>query len=252
MSNNTVERFSNRVENYIKYRPNYPPEVLDLFREKMNLRKSSTIADIGAGTGISSKMFLENGNSVIGVEPNAAMREAAETFLREFPNFKIVDGTAENTTLASKSVDFVIAAQAFHWFDKVKAGEEFRRILRDKGFIALIWNERQLDTNEFLRDYEQLLIEFGTDYEKVRHENIDETDLRGFFRTEVKKAIFQNVQKLDFDGLKGRMLSASYIPTAENPRFEEMLEKLQSLFAQHAENGKIEILYNTNIFYAQI
>ena len=252
MSRNTVERFSNRVENYIKYRPDYPPQVLNLFREKMNLQKSSVIADIGAGTGISSKIFLENGNHVFGIEPNQAMRQAAVNFLAEFPNFKTVDGTAENTTLESKKVDFVIAAQAFHWFDKAKAGEEFRRILRDKGFIVLIWNERHLDTNDFLRDYEQLLVEFGTDYEKVRHENINEEDLRDFFITNVKKKTFQNVQKLDFDGLKGRMLSASYVPTAENPRFNEMLENLQSLFAEHAEIGRIEILYNTNIFYAQI
>ena len=248
----TIERFSNRVENYIKYRPDYPPQVLNLFQDKMNLQKSSVIADIGSGTGISSKLFLENGNQVFGVEPNAAMRVAAGNYLREFPNFKTVDGTAENTTLESKKVDFVIAAQAFHWFDKAKAGEEFRRILRDKGFIALIWNERHLDTNDFLRDYEQLLVEFGTDYEKVRHENINEEDLQDFFITNVEKKTFQNVQKLDFDGLKGRMLSSSYMPTAENPRFDEMIKKLESLFAEHAENGRIEILYNTNIFYAQI
>ncbi|CAN5261767.1 class I SAM-dependent methyltransferase [soil metagenome] len=249
---NTVERFSNRVENYIKYRPVYPPKILDLFRSKMNLQKSSVIADIGSGTGISAKLFLENGNQVFGVEPNEDMREAAETYLNNFPNFKSINGTAENTTLADKSVEFVIAAQAFHWFDNAKAGEEFRRILRDKGFIALIWNERQLDTNKFLRDYENLLSEFGTDYEKVRHDNINEKDLRQFFMTDVQQAAFLNIQRLDFEGLKGRMLSASYMPTAENPRFDEMIKKLESLFAEHAENGRIEILYNTNIFYAQI
>ncbi len=252
MSKNTVERFSNRVENYVKYRPSYPPEVLQLFQNEMNLQNTSTVADIGAGTGISSKLFLENGNSVIGVEPNQAMRDAAEKIWVTFPNFKTVDGTAENTTLEAESVDFVIAAQAFHWFDKAKAGDEFRRILRSEGFAALIWNERQLDTNEFLREYEKLLIKFGTDYEKVRHENIKEKDLREYFKKDVKKATFQNFQNLDFDGLKGRMLSSSYIPTAENSRFQEMLEKLQMLFTEHAENGRIEILYDTNIFYSQI
>ncbi len=249
---NTVERFSNRVENYVKYRPHYPPEVLDLFRNEMNLQKSSVIADIGSGTGISARTFLKNGNSVFGVEPNEEMRQAAEDYLDNYPHFKSINGTSENTTLEDKSVDFVVAAQAFHWFDKAKAGKEFRRILRDKGFIALIWNERQLDTNRFLRDYENLLSEFGTDYEKVRHDNINETDLREFFNAEVQRATFQNIQKLDFDCLKGRMLSSSYMPTAENPRFDEMIKKLESLFAENAENGRIEILYNTNIFYAQI
>jgi SAM-dependent methyltransferase len=248
----TVERFSNRVENYVKYRPTYPAQVLDLFRDRMNLQNDSIIADIGSGTGISAKLFLENGNTVFGVEPNAAMREAAENFLQDFPQFKSIDGTAENTNLENESVDLVIAAQAFHWFDRVNTRKEFKRILRDKGFIALIWNERQLDSTAFLRDYEHLLIEFGTDYETVRHENITKETLQDFFQTDFEQKTFSNVQAVDFEGLKGRMLSSSYIPTAENPRFGEMLENLESLFAQHSENDRIEILYDTKIFYGQI
>lgn len=249
---NTVERFSNRVENYVKYRPGYPKEVLRLFRDEMNLQIDSVVADIGSGTGISAQLFLENGNRVFGVEPNTLMREAAENFLRDFPNFRSVNGTAENTTLENESVDFVIAAQAFHWFEGEKARPEFERILKNKGFISLIWNERRLDSTAFLRDYERFLIEYGTDYEAVRHENIRTEILRRFFQTDFRKAVFQNVQSLDFDGLKGRMLSASYMPSEENPRFSEMLENLKTLFAQHAENGRIEILYDTNVFYAQI
>ena len=249
---NTIERFSNRVENYVKYRPGYPKEILDLFREEMNLNKNSIVADIGSGTGISARVFLENGNRVVGVEPNAAMRKAAEEFLKDYANFTSVDGTAENTSLAGKSVDFVVAAQAFHWFDEEMTRAEFKRILKDTGFVALIWNERQLDTTAFLRDYERLLIEFGTDYEAVRHENITKETLRKFFQTDFEKAIFSNAQTVDFDGLRGRMLSSSYIPSEESPRFFEMIKKLESLFATHAENGKIQILYDTKIFYGQI
>ena len=248
----SIERFSNRVENYVKYRPSYPKEVLDLFAAEMNLREDSVVADIGAGTGISAKLFLENGNPVFGVEPNAAMRKAAEEFLRNFPNFKAIDGTAENTNLSDKSVDFVVAAQAFHWFDERKTRKEFKRILKDDGFVVLIWNERQLDTTAFLKNYESLLIEFGTDYETVRHENITKETLRNFFQTDFSQAVFQNAQTVDFDGLRGRMLSSSYIPSAENPRFAEMLKNLESLFAEHAENGKLDILYDTKIFYGQI
>jgi len=249
---NTVERFSNRVENYVKYRPNYPKEVLDLFAAEMNLRADSIVADIGAGTGISAKLFLENGNPVFGVEPNAVMREAAKNYLQNFPNFKIIDGTAENTNLPDESVDFVVAAQAFHWFDQTNTRKEFERIIKDKGFIVLIWNERQLDSTAFLRDYENLLTRFGTDYETVRHENITKKTLQDFFQTDFSQAIFQNSQTVDFDGLRGRMLSSSYIPSAENPRFREMLKNLESLFAEHAENGKLDILYDTKVFYGQI
>ena len=248
----TVERFSNRVENYVKYRPNYPGEVLHLFIDEMNLRKDSVVADIGAGTGISARLFLENGNQVFGVEPNEAMRRAAEEFLKDFSNFRSIDGTAENTSLEKRSVDFIVAAQAFHWFDKMKTREEFKRILKADGFVVLMWNERQLEATAFLKDYENLLIEFGTDYEAVRHENITKETLQDFFQTDFRQAIFQNSQTVDFDGLRGRMLSSSYIPSAENPRFSEMLKNLESLFAEHAKNGKIDILYDTNVFYGQI
>ena len=249
---NTVERFSNRVENYVKYRPTYPPEVLQLFKDEMNLQAASVVADIGAGTGISTKIFLENGNSVFAVEPNAAMREAAAEFLKDFPKLTIVNGTSEATTLENDSVDFVVAAQAFHWFKQAEARTEFARILKNKGYVALIWNERQLDSTEFLKDYEKHLMEFGTDYEQIRHDNITKETLQTFFQTNFNEAVFQNKQTVDFDGLKGRMLSASYVPAPENPRFPAMMKNLESLFAKHAENGKIDILYDTKIFYGQI
>jgi len=249
---NTVERFSNRVENYVRYRPSYPKAVLQLFQTEMNLQKSSVVADVGSGTGISSKLFLENGNTVFGVEPNEAMRKAAEEFLKVFPNFKSTDGTAENTTLPDKSIDFVIAAQAFHWFYKEKTRTEFGRILKDKGFIALVWNERQLGTNDFLREYEQFLIEFGSDYEKVRHDNIDGKILEDFFQKEFSTKTFLNVQTLDFAGLKGRVLSSSYMPAETDSRFEPMVAGLERIFDKYAENGKIQILYDTNVHYSQI
>lgn len=248
----TVERFSNRVENYVKYRPGYPSQILQVFREEMNLTKTSTVADIGSGTGISSKVFLENGNPVFGVEPNSLMREAAEDFLGDFENFTSIDGTAEDTTLETGSIDFVVAAQAFHWFDNDEARREFKKILKEGGYIALMWNERQLDTNEFLRAYERFLLEFGNDYAKVRHDNINTENLAGFFRSDFREFSVENAQTLDFEGLKGRVLSCSYMPSEDAPRFEEMIFNLRRLFDKYAEKGKIQILYNTNIFYSQI
>lgn len=249
---NTVERFSNRVENYVKYRPHYPSEVLEVFRDEMNFDENSVIADIGSGTGISARLFLENENKVLGIEPNQAMREAAEEYLNEFENFLSIDGTAENTTLDESSVDFVVAAQAFHWFDNEDSRREFKRILKEKGFVALMWNERILDGNEFLKEYEKFLIEYGTDYEKVRHDNINEESLTKFFQTDFRRFSADNYQTLDFDGLKGRLLSSSYMPSEENPRYEDLVFNLKRLFDKYAEQGKIQILYQTNIFYAQI
>src|SRR5215216_934394 len=208
----TVQRFSNRVANYVKYRPGYPPEVLDLFKNEMNLTPDSVVADIGSGTGLSAKVFLENGNKVYGVEPNSAMREAAEEYLKAFPNFISHEGTAENTNLDDASIDFVTAAQAFHWFDAEKTRNEFTRILRPGGYVVLIWNERQLDTTEFLREYELLLKKHANDYDKVRHENIDRERLGRFFGPHFEQATFSNEQVFDLEGLRGRLLSSSYMP----------------------------------------
>lgn len=248
---NTVERFSNRVENYIKYRPGYPPETIRLFQEMMRMRPDHVVADIGSGPGISAKLFLENGNTVNAVEPNDAMRAAAEEILHEFPNFKSVKGTAEATTLPEASVDFVISAQAFHWFDSERAAIEFRRILRPDGYVALIWNERQLDSTPFLREYEQFLLRYSTDYSAVRHENVTADNLRDFLGEDMSVATFRNVQVFDFDGLKGRLLSSSYMPGETGPDFDRMIAELRELFARHQEKDRIEVLYDTNIYYAQ-
>jgi ubiquinone/menaquinone biosynthesis C-methylase UbiE len=249
---NTIDRFSNRVADYVKYRPGYPLEVIGLFRNDLGLQPDSVIADIGSGTGISAELFLENGNTVYGVEPNAAMRAAAEVYLKEFPKFESINGTAESTTLANESIDIIIAAQAFHWFEGEKTRIEFKRILKPRGYAALIWNERQLDTTEFLREYEKLLLKFANDYQKVRHENIDELKLQAFFKSDFNKATFPNVQIFDFEGIKGRLSSSSYMPAEEDEEYEPMVNELKSLFDKHQENSKIKVFYDTNIYYTQL
>jgi ubiquinone/menaquinone biosynthesis C-methylase UbiE len=248
----STTRFTNRVENYVKYRPGYPKEVLQLFREQMGLTESSVVADVGSGTGISARLFLENGNTVYGVEPNEAMRTAAEEYLKDFRAFKSIDGTSDATGLPSASVDLVIAAQAFHWFEPETTRAEFRRILQKPGHIALIWNERQLDTTPFLTEYEQFLLKFASDYTKVRHENTDEKELRKFFEGDLHTATFENSQIFDFEGLKGRVLSSSYMPSESDAGFAPMVAELQRLFAKHEESGKIKVLYDTNIHYIEV
>jgi|ERR1043166_2692925 SAM-dependent methyltransferase len=248
----TVERFSDRVENYVKYRPHYPGEIIAYLETNCGLTTGSVIADIGCGTGISTKLFLENGNHVFGVEPNGAMRAAAEEYLAAFPNFTAVDGTSDKTTLPDASVDMIVAAQAFHWFDPGNARPEFKRILKPGGHVVLIWNERQLVTNTFHVEYETFLLKNANDYENVRHENIQAKELDDFFQKEYGSATFSNQQIFDFEGLKGRMLSASYMPNESNPRYASVIEDLRRLFDKHAENGKITVLYDTNIYHCQL
>src|SRR5205085_10926402 len=121
---------------YIRYRPTYPTDVLRILQHDAGLTPSSIIADIGSGTGISAKIFLNHGNTVYGVEPNRPMREAAEQLLRGESRFHSIDGSAECTTLSSSLVDFIVAGQAFHWFYRTKARTEFVRILRPHGWVV--------------------------------------------------------------------------------------------------------------------
>ena len=247
-----VARFSNRAENYAKYRPNYPAGVIDILKSDCGLIKTSTIADVGSGTGILSEMFLKNGNPVIGIEPNVAMRQVAERLLVGVANFVSVDATAEASTLEPASVDFIIAAQAFHWFDRQKARREFVRILKPDGWVVLIWNERRLDSTPFLRDYENLLLRYGTDYEKVRHENVA-GEIAQFFAPETfHLKTLENAQHFDFESLKGRTRSASYTPEPGSANFETMFAKLEELFNAHQSNRKVTFEYDTNVYYGHL
>src|SRR3974390_1220982 len=129
MSPAPTARFSARVGTYVRYRPGYPAEVLELLRRECGLKPQHVVADIASGTGLFTRLLLENGNRVFAVEPNQHMREAGARFLGKHEKLTSVAGTAEDTTLPSASVDLVTAAQAAHWFDRVRARPEFARIL---------------------------------------------------------------------------------------------------------------------------
>lgn len=246
-----TERFSNRVDNYVRYRPGYPKEIVDLLRRECGLVPDSVVADIGSGTGKLAELFLETGNRVFGVEPNREMREAGERLLRDFPRFTSVEGTAEKSTLGDHGVHFVTAGQAFHWFDVEKCRSEFLRILKPDGWVVLVWNDRR-DSTPFLVAYEKLLLKFSTDYEQVNHRRIDDTKLAGFFGTKPRSKTFPYVQHFDFAGLKGRLLSSSYAPEAGQPGHEEMLDALARIFKAHQVNDRVAFEYDTRVYFGHL
>jgi SAM-dependent methyltransferase len=248
----SVTRFSNRAENYARHRPGYPVGVLEILQSDCGLTPDSIIADIGSGTGILAEMFLKNGNSVFGIEPNAAMRRIAEHLLKTSKRFTSIEATAEATTLETESVDFVAAAQAFHWFDRDKSRIEFARILRSGGWVVLIWNERRLDSTVFLRQYENLLLRYGTDYGKVRHENVTSEIADFFFPQPFQLKKLENAQHFNFESLRGRLLSSSYTPDAGHPGFEPMLRELKEIFEANQKDGIVSFEYETRVYYGHL
>ena len=247
-----TSRFSDRVDNYLRHRPGYPAAVLELLKDECGLRPSSVVADIASGTGLLTRMFLENGNRVYGVEPNPEMRRAGERLLRPYPNFTSVAAAAESTSLPEHSVDFVTAAQAAHWFDLPKARAEFARILRPEGWCVLLWNERRTDATPFLCAYERILLVYGTDYKEVRHERTT-AEIDSFFApSKFHSRSFDMRQEFDYPALEGRLLSSSYTPSQGHPNYTPMLKALRAIFDEFNVDGRVTFEYDTRMYYGQL
>jgi ubiquinone/menaquinone biosynthesis C-methylase UbiE len=251
-ASNATTRFSDRVANYVRYRPGYPAGILRTLQEECGLAPSHVIADIASGTGIWTRALLENGNSVFGIEPNTEMREAGGHLLQAFPKFTSIAGTAEATTLGDQSVDFVMAAQAAHWFDRERARREFARILKPGGWLVLLWNERLTDSTKFLRDYEQLLLTYGTDYGEVRHERTTEAVNEFFDPAPYQERTFQMRQEFDYAGVEGRLLSSSYAPGPGHPKHAAMLRELHSIFDASATEGRVAFDHKTRLYFGHL
>jgi SAM-dependent methyltransferase len=251
-ASNATSRFSDRVENYVLYRPGYPGEALQALKEECGLARDHVVADLASGTGIWTRVLLENGNPVFGVEPNAEMRAAGERLLARFPKFTSIAGTAEATTLADHSVDLVTAAQAAHWFDRKRARGEFVRILKPGGWLALLWNERVTDSTAFLRDYEALLLKYGTDYQDIRHERTTAEINEFFDPAPYQERVFDMRQEFDYAGIEGRLLSSSYAPGPEHPRHAPMLAELRRIFDAHAVKGRSTFAYKTRLYFGRL
>ena len=247
---NPLLRFSDRVGDYVLYRPGYPADLIRFLRERAGLVPACAVADVGSGSGIFTRLLLQAGARVFAVEPNDAMRAAAESALRGEPDFASVKGTAEATGLADRSVSLVTCAQAFHWFDAARARGEFVRILAPGGWCALVWNTALVDASDFAAGYEKIKEEFGTDFTRVRHETLGKA---GRFETffgagRWERRVFANSQTLDFAGLRGRLLSSSYAPREGHPRHPAMLVALRELFDRCQQGGCVRMDYETELF----
>lgn len=248
----STTRFSNRVENYIRYRPGYPTGIPAFINKELGISPGSVVADIGSGTGISASLFLENGYTVYGIEPNKEMREAAERSLSRYPAFTSMSGTAEAVPVGDGSIDLIIAAQAFHWFEIDAARKESKRILKKDGWVVLLWNDRDTAVDGFAREYEALL-QTLTDYNEVNHKNTGDAAFDRFFgKGNYKEKHFANSQEFDLEGLKGRLMSSSYAPVETDAAYAPMMKELERIFDLYHSDGSITIRYDTKMVYGRI
>ncbi len=249
MSVDPTQRFTTRAEDYARYRPQYPPAVLDILREECGLLPSHVIADVGSGTGLLTLLFLENGNRAYAVEPNDAMRQAAERDLGGYPNFVSIAARAEDTTLAAASVDLVTAGQAFQWFDQAAARAEFARILRPGGWVVLVWNRRRADDDPLQRGLGELRDRFPADDAAARRRRHDEEAIGAFYGPRgFSLRTCPNQQVLDWPGVRGNLLSHSSMPQPGQEGHEEIMAELRRLFEAHEQDGRVVLRYDTQVY----
>ncbi|WP_316803276.1 class I SAM-dependent methyltransferase [Pedobacter nototheniae] len=250
MNLSSITRFSNRSNDYQKYRPSYPEVVVTYLEQTIGLKKEHQIADIGSGTGIFSSLFIKHGYSLSAIEPNEDMRAHAENRLGHHHHFESINGTAEHTGLNDQSIDLITAAQSFHWFDIPKAKEEFYRIAKPGAHALLIWNILQ-DRTDFLKEYQALKNKYAPDV--VHSYRANPENIKAFF--EPHELTVQNLyhsQTLDKTSLKGYLLSFSTVPLVGHPDYDPMIEALDVLFDKHEQNGQVKMEYETRLYLAQI
>ena len=245
MNINPTNRFTGRTDNYKAYRPSYPQQVVEYIKNIAAPSADVRIADLGAGTGIFSELLLQAAYSVLTVEPNTEMRQAAEEKLQHYANYISIAATAEQTTIAANSIDIITAAQAFHWFDLETIKQEFERILKPSGSVVLIWNIMRIDT-AFMQAYKTFRKQYEEDI--VRPLRGDIAAINAYFApltcTEI---IIPHSTFLTYDELQGLLLSSSLV----NNSGDEMLNGLRELFDTYAVDDKVEMRYNTMMYHVR-
>lgn len=246
-----VKRFQGRADVYSKYRPGYPIGVLLALRREIGFDRERVVADIGSGTGILSELFLESGNRVYCVEPNEEMRRVAEEELRRYaPRYISVAGTAEATNLEGSSIDLVAVGQALHWFDVEKARAEFARILRREGYVSIVYNHRKRD-GVVEEAYGRVIDRFAKNRAAVPE--VDDAYVARFLKNgEFKKFVMPNSQSLDFQGMLGRLASASYMPPPGNREWIEVEKEVRGVFDKHGYNGVVMLHYDTILYLGRV
>jgi SAM-dependent methyltransferase len=237
----STKRFSGRARAYAAFRPSYPSEAIDAVLAGLGDPRELTVADIGSGTGIASRLFAQRGAHVIAIEPNAEMRAAAA----EDPGVEWRDATALETRLGSASVDLAVACQAFHWFATPAAMREMRRIARRRA--AILQYERD-ERDPFTKAYGEVVRRYATD--KTEAKRIEALAVfERFPNARVSRRAFGSAQRFDLEGILGRAASASYLP-AGGAQADSLRRDLSLLVESFQRNGTVELAVTTFVLIA--
>ncbi|WP_407310091.1 class I SAM-dependent methyltransferase [Desulfosporosinus sp. SB140] len=250
---NSKEKFSNKVSDYVKYRPSYPKELIDYLINQVGFSQNTVIADIGAGTGKLTKLLADNVKFVYAVEPNDNMRSACNAYCKEYNNVAAIDGSAEDTGLHNHSIDFVTVAQAFHWFDRNKSRIEFQRILKPKGKVVLVWNSKVTE-NALIKENDEFFRRVCPDFKGFSGGiNIAPQAFADFFKHGLcEHRLFGNDSLLKLEEYVGGSLSSSYAPSESDENYEEFIAGLKRLFEKYSSNGKILLPNKTHVYIGEI
>ena len=237
--------FSPKVADYLASRPGYPAKLFESLTSTCNLRNGAVVADIGAGTGLFTHGLLQHGYQVIAVEPNAAMRAAADQLLTGYPGYRSEHGSAESLPIQPSSVDLITAAQAFHWFEIDRSRAEFLRVLRPKGKVALIWNDRVL-TDPLHIALDEIFTRYGGAKRDALVAHESRSDLPKFFGSTVPAELTWNHEHcLDQSGLLSLVFSRSYMPDRSSLPGREVSHHVCEAFQRFATEAGVIVRYTT-------